>query len=80
MTSAFHMPRALGSFQQAGFDVLPLPVDYRTSGWEDLLKIEYYARDGIDKTDIAAKEYLGLFVYWLTGRIPSLFPQYTSAE
>ena len=75
MTSAFHMPRALGSFQKVGFDVLPLPVDYRTSGWQDLLKIEYYARDGIDKTDIAAKEYVGLFVYWLTGRIPSLFPK-----
>ena len=32
ITSAYHMPRAMASFRQAGFDVEPWPVDYRTRG------------------------------------------------
>src|SRR5690606_8417241 len=34
VTSAFHMPRAVGAFRQAGFPVVPWPADYRTSGRE----------------------------------------------
>ena len=30
VTSASHMPRAVGSFRKAGFDVTPYPVDYFT--------------------------------------------------
>ena len=29
ITSAYHMPRAMGSFRAAGFEVEPWPVDYR---------------------------------------------------
>ncbi|HZZ21452.1 MAG TPA: YdcF family protein [Roseiarcus sp.] len=32
VTSAFHMPRAIGVFEKAGFDVVPDPVAYRTLG------------------------------------------------
>jgi uncharacterized SAM-binding protein YcdF (DUF218 family) len=32
VTSAFHMPRALVIFKNAGFDVIPYPVNYLTSG------------------------------------------------
>src|SRR4030067_3176381 len=32
ITSAYHMPRAMGAFRAAGFDVEPWPVDYRTRG------------------------------------------------
>ena len=32
ITSAYHMPRAMGAFRQAGFEVEPWPVDYRTRG------------------------------------------------
>ncbi len=34
VTSAFHMPRSMGLFRKAGFDVTPWPVDYRTTGKE----------------------------------------------
>ncbi|WP_244400829.1 YdcF family protein, partial [Aurantimonas manganoxydans] len=30
VTSASHMPRAVGCFRVAGFDIVPYPVDYRT--------------------------------------------------
>jgi uncharacterized SAM-binding protein YcdF (DUF218 family) len=32
VTSAWHMPRALGTFRAAGWSLLPVPVDYRTTG------------------------------------------------
>jgi uncharacterized SAM-binding protein YcdF (DUF218 family) len=39
VTSAAHMPRAIGVFREAGFPVEAYPVDYQTVGWEDLLKL-----------------------------------------
>jgi uncharacterized SAM-binding protein YcdF (DUF218 family) len=38
ITSAYHMPRAMGAFRKAGFDVEPWPVDYRTRGAADLTR------------------------------------------
>lgn len=32
VTSAFHMPRAVGSFRKVGWPVIPYPVDYNTTG------------------------------------------------
>ena len=32
VTSAYHMPRAVGAFRKAGFEVDAYPVDYRTAG------------------------------------------------
>ena len=32
ITSAYHMPRAMGAFRQAGFEIEAWPVDYRTRG------------------------------------------------
>jgi uncharacterized SAM-binding protein YcdF (DUF218 family) len=74
ITSAMHMPRAIGAFRQAGFPVEAHPVDYQTDGWEDLWKFSGSLMGGIDRTDAAVHEWLGLFAYWVTGRIPVLFP------
>ncbi len=35
VTSAFHMPRAIGAFRQAGFNVVAFPAGWRTHGWRD---------------------------------------------
>jgi uncharacterized SAM-binding protein YcdF (DUF218 family) len=70
VTSALHMPRAIGAFRQAGFPVEAFPVDYQTDGWEDLWKLS----GGMHRLDIAVHEWLGLLAYWITGRIPVLFP------
>jgi uncharacterized SAM-binding protein YcdF (DUF218 family) len=38
ITSAYHMPRAVGAFRQAGFSIVPFPVDFRTRDAGDLLR------------------------------------------
>jgi uncharacterized SAM-binding protein YcdF (DUF218 family) len=74
VTSALHMPRAIGAFRQAGFSVEADPVDYQTDGWEDLWTLSGSLLGGVSKTNAAVHEWLGLFAYWLTGRIAVLFP------
>jgi uncharacterized SAM-binding protein YcdF (DUF218 family) len=74
VTSAYHMPRAVGAFRKAGFDVDAYPVDYRTGGAEDLLIPFDDAASGLRRTDIAAREWVGLLVYWITGRSSAFFP------
>jgi len=73
VTSAFHMPRAIGCFRQAGFEVEAYPVDWRTRGPRDLIDISNVG-GGLANTDLATHEWIGLVVYWLTGRTPVLFP------
>jgi len=61
VTSATHMPRAVGAFRQVGFSVLPWPVfDLNTVG----------RPPGV----VAAYEWLGLGWYWLLGRTSAVFP------
>ena len=55
------MPRAVGCFRKAGFDVLPWPVT--TAG----AKYRY-------AMSIAQHEWLGLIAYRLQGRTDSLVP------
>ncbi len=74
VTSAAHMPRAIGAFRQAGFPVEAYPVDYQTRGWDDLWTFSESVGVGLAKTDAVIHEWLGLFAYWATGRIPVLFP------
>jgi uncharacterized SAM-binding protein YcdF (DUF218 family) len=74
VTSAVHMPRAIGVFRAAGFDVEAYPVDWRTRGWVDAgLPIDAMSA-GLARTDIAIHEWTGLVTYWLTGRSSALFP------
>jgi|EndMetStandDraft_8_1072994.scaffolds.fasta_scaffold369406_2 uncharacterized SAM-binding protein YcdF (DUF218 family) len=74
VTSAYHMPRAIGIFREAGFDVEPYPVDWRTSGKADALRPFPTVGDGLRRTDTAVREWIGLLVYWLMGMSSSLFP------
>ena len=69
VTSAFHMPRAMGSFRAAGFDLMPWPVDFRTRGPEDLLRFSPRPSEGWRRIDLASKEWIGLLIYRLIGRI-----------
>jgi len=74
VTSAHHMPRAVGAFRRAGFDVDPYPVDWRTRGRADLAHPFFALSDGLKRTDTAAREWVGLVAYWLRGRTSELFP------
>lgn len=74
VTSAWHMPRAIGCFRRAGFAVEPWPVDYRTPRRLDLALTHGSVPEGLRRIDFIAKEYVGLAVYYLTGRIDAIFP------
>jgi len=73
ITTAWHMPRAMGCFRQAGFAVEPWPVDYRTSG-----RIEVWRNssipEGLRQMDFIMREYAGLLMYYLRGRTGTLVP------
>src|SRR5215469_278146 len=74
VTSAAHMPRAIAVFRAAGFPVEAYPVDYQTSGRNDIIGLNTSLAPGIVKTDQAIHEWAGLVIYRLAGRTSKLFP------
>lgn len=74
VTSAWHMPRAVGCFRRAGFVVEPWPVDYRAARRVDLTRWHPSIPDGLQRIDLVAREYAGLAAYYLAGRTDTLFP------
>jgi len=75
VTSAWHMPRAVGCFRAAGFTVVAYPVDYRTTGPGDVWRIRSFASDGLFEFDLAVKEWIGLLAYRLAGFTGTLLPK-----
>ena len=73
ITSAFHMPRSVGTFRKAGWRVIPYPVDFVTAG-DIVFRPSLNFRGGIFAFSRALHECLGLLFYWLTDRSESLFP------
>jgi uncharacterized SAM-binding protein YcdF (DUF218 family) len=74
VTSAAHMPRAVGAFRQAGWNVLPWPVAFHTTrsgrtGFAPTLA------NRLALLDLAAHEWTGLVAYRLLGRSDALFPR-----
>ena len=67
VTSAAHMPRALATFQKAGWNVTPYPVDYDSSHPPQWLS--YSLMQGILAWETVLHEYVGLAAYRLSGRI-----------
>ncbi len=74
VTSAWHMPRAVGVFRQARFTVTPYPVDFRTAGGSRTHRPFAFVSEGLRRLDIGTKEWAGLVGYYLTGRTMELFP------
>jgi uncharacterized SAM-binding protein YcdF (DUF218 family) len=75
VTSAFHMPRSIGVFRKAGFEVVAWPADYRTKGPADTYRFFSRMPEGLERLDVAVKEWVGLVVYRLTGRTSALWPE-----
>lgn len=73
VTSAMHMPRAVGAFRQAGWRVIPYPVDFTTDGEPDWAP-PFHLLEGLNAFASAFREWLGLIFYRLTGRTGTLFP------
>ena len=72
VTSAFHMPRAVGSFCAAGWrNIVPYPVDFR--GVDDV-DLAWDLGAGLTDLNIGVKEWIGIFAYRVTGRMESFWP------
>ncbi|MGY8998824.1 MAG: YdcF family protein [Rhodospirillales bacterium] len=74
ITSAFHMPRAMGSFRQAGWNAIAYPVDYHTLSNPNL-SLGFSLRNGLNSLSAAIHEWAGLTFYWLSGRTNELYPK-----
>ena len=74
VTSAAHMPRAVGIFRKIGFLVVPYPVDYHTTGGRGDFHGMRNAGDDFSMLAIASHEWIGLLAYYLSGRSDALFP------
>jgi uncharacterized SAM-binding protein YcdF (DUF218 family) len=74
VTSAFHMPRSVGLFRKADFDVVPWPADYRGTGTETFGITLHQPAENVTVTTIALREWIGLVAYSLTGKIDALLP------
>lgn len=74
VTSAWHMPRAVGLFRKAGWTVTAYPVDYRTTGNDDDFRPFPAVSHGLRRFDVAAKEWVGLLFAWLSGQSAALLP------
>ncbi len=66
VTSAFHMPRAMGCFRNVGFNVFPRPVGYMTGG-KSTLHLDFNALQHLQEMAYAMHEYYGLIAYWFMG-------------
>jgi uncharacterized SAM-binding protein YcdF (DUF218 family) len=73
VTVASHMPRAVGCFRVAGFEVEPYPVAFQTSP-SHLFAFHITGPISFGRLDTAAKEWIGLIAYRLMGKTDALFP------
>lgn len=75
ITSAFHMPRSVGIFEQVGWDVIPYPCDYKTTGnMSGFFGSPPDAIGNFRMLNIAVKELIGSAVYYFTGKSAFILP------
>ena len=73
VTSAFHMPRAVGAYRKAGVNIQPYPVDYRSDLKAFFIHSPNTGRN-LYELDYAVHEWVGLLVYYIRGYSDDLFP------
>jgi len=71
VTSAFHMPRSVGVYRQAGVDVIPYPVDFRQLNSQ----IQLSLNANMVELNQVVREWIGLGAYYLTDKTAELFPR-----
>ncbi|MCP4451097.1 MAG: YdcF family protein [Planctomycetes bacterium] len=73
ITSAWHMPRTMGIFRQAGWSVVPWPVDHWSQPGR-LWRVQWDPVGHLCDLKTAMKEWVGLMAYYVTGRTGEVFP------
>lgn len=74
ITSAFHMPRAVGIANKQGINVIAYPVDFRSNS-DEYRKIDLDFFDHLKSLEPAWKEWIGLTAYYWTGKSSDWFPK-----
>lgn len=74
VTSAAHMPRAVGAFRRIGWTVVPYPVDFRRLGEGDESFGQNLGR-GLNLLNVGLREWLSLANYYFAGRTDQFFPK-----
>jgi uncharacterized SAM-binding protein YcdF (DUF218 family) len=74
VTSAFHMPRAMGIARQQGINTIAYPVDYRSNKYE-LRRWGFNLYQHLEVLEPAWREWIGLTVYFVTDKTEQWFPQ-----
>ncbi len=72
LTSAWHMPRAIGCFRASGWPVTAYAVDYL--GYSDKPWFGFEAARNLEALTLAVKEWIGLVGYHLQGRTDAWLP------
>ncbi len=73
ITSAYHLPRAVGIFCQQHWPVIPYPVDHNSLPdrlFSPKLQLANHASDLVE----ASHEWVGLIAYYVTGKTSRLIP------
>ena len=74
ITSAYHMPRAVGIFRAQGWQVVAYPVDYLTGAGEDDPAYSADYLQNLGQLSLALKEWIGLAANEWLGHSDALFP------
>lgn len=83
ITSAYHMPRAIGVFRAAGMNPVAYPTDYRTAARKDgtltgqgpAIRLDLATiGQRLAGIDLAAREWVALTRYYASGWIDTWFP------
>lgn len=72
VTHAVSIPRAIGVARKVGWDMIAWPVDYQTGTTGSLFGLRFSGN--VTGLETAMHEWIGLFVYRLTGRSAAWFP------
>lgn len=73
ITSASHIPRAVGVFRKIGWSILPCPVDHQTNGNQAVLSFAF--AENLQQFTFAVREWIGLLAYFLTNKTSELLPK-----
>lgn len=73
VTSAYHMPRAVGLFRKADFPVEPVPTGWFTAGPTSWFDFGNFGPSML-LVHIASREWIGLAVYRVLGKTDALLP------
>lgn len=69
VTSAWHMPRAVGVFNRLGIEVIPEPCDYLSESTALSIRGLMPSYEALSVFSVAVREWIGIAVYQFQGRI-----------